>query len=81
MLSLSPLSPCPVEGETDQIHLCGFFQAEWSVEQTAPASTWPKEGKVEFRGYGLRYREDLDLVLKNISVTINGGEKVTNLDL
>ncbi|NWH45756.1 MRP1 protein, partial [Fregata magnificens] len=51
-------------------------EAEWSIEQTAPPSTWPKEGKVEFRGYGLRYREDLDLVLKNINVTINGGEKI-----
>ncbi|NXK44825.1 MRP1 protein, partial [Chauna torquata] len=51
-------------------------EAEWSIEQTAPASTWPEEGKVEFRGYGLRYREDLDLVLKNINVTIKGGEKI-----
>ncbi|KAM4656295.1 multidrug resistance-associated protein 1 isoform 6-T8 [Amazona ochrocephala] len=51
-------------------------EAEWSIEQTAPASTWPEEGKIEFRGYGLRYREDLDLVLKNINVTINGGEKI-----
>ncbi|NXT66261.1 MRP1 protein, partial [Chaetops frenatus] len=51
-------------------------EAEWSIEQTAPASNWPEEGKVEFRGYGLRYREDLDLVLKNINVTINGGEKI-----
>ncbi|KAM4765363.1 multidrug resistance-associated protein 1 isoform 9-T9 [Cyanocitta cristata] len=51
-------------------------EAEWSIEQTAPASSWPEEGKVEFRGYGLRYREDLDLVLKNINVTINGGEKI-----
>ncbi|KFP30660.1 Multidrug resistance-associated protein 1, partial [Colius striatus] len=51
-------------------------EAEWSIEQTAPPSTWPEEGKIEFRGYGLRYREDLDLVLKNINVTINGGEKI-----
>uniref|UniRef100_A0A8B9NHN2 Multidrug resistance-associated protein 1 n=1 Tax=Accipiter nisus TaxID=211598 RepID=A0A8B9NHN2_9AVES len=51
-------------------------EAEWSIEQTAPASTWPEEGKVEFRGYGLRYRADMDLVLKNINVTINGGEKI-----
>uniref|UniRef100_A0A8B9P5X6 Multidrug resistance-associated protein 1 n=1 Tax=Apteryx owenii TaxID=8824 RepID=A0A8B9P5X6_APTOW len=51
-------------------------EAEWSIEQAAPVSTWPQEGKVEFRGYGLRYREDLDLVLKNINVTINGGEKI-----
>ncbi|XP_021267681.1 multidrug resistance-associated protein 1 isoform X4 [Numida meleagris] len=51
-------------------------EAEWSIEETAPASTWPEEGKVEFRGFGLRYREDLDLVLKNINITINGGEKI-----
>ncbi|XP_072205259.1 multidrug resistance-associated protein 1 isoform X2 [Excalfactoria chinensis] len=51
-------------------------EAEWSIEETAPASTWPEEGKVEFRGFGLRYRDDLDLVLKNINITINGGEKV-----
>ncbi|XP_064317887.1 multidrug resistance-associated protein 1 isoform X6 [Phalacrocorax carbo] len=51
-------------------------EAEWNIEQTAPASTWPEEGRIEFRGYGLRYREDLDLVLKNINVTINGGEKI-----
>ncbi|NXP68542.1 MRP1 protein, partial [Chloropsis cyanopogon] len=51
-------------------------EAEWSIEQTAPPSSWPEEGKVEFRGYGLRYREDLDLVLKNINVTISGGEKI-----
>uniref|UniRef100_A0A8C0VLB2 Multidrug resistance-associated protein 1 n=1 Tax=Cyanistes caeruleus TaxID=156563 RepID=A0A8C0VLB2_CYACU len=51
-------------------------EAEWRIEQTAPASSWPEEGKVEFRGYGLRYRDDLDLVLKNINVTINGGEKI-----
>ncbi|NXN35985.1 MRP1 protein, partial [Rhinoptilus africanus] len=51
-------------------------EAEWIIEQTAPESTWPEEGKVEFRGYGLRYREDLDLVLKNINITINGGEKI-----
>lgn len=33
-------------------------------------------GRVEFRNFSLRYREDLDLVLKNISITIEGGEKV-----
>uniref|UniRef100_A0A8C9ET34 Multidrug resistance-associated protein 1 n=1 Tax=Pavo cristatus TaxID=9049 RepID=A0A8C9ET34_PAVCR len=50
-------------------------EAEWSIEESAPASTWPEEGKIQFQGFGLRYREDLDLVLKNINITINGGEK------
>lgn len=60
--------------------LVWLFQAEWSIEEAAPANTWPEEGKVEFRGFGLRYREDLDLVLKNINITINGGEKVMTLN-
>uniref|UniRef100_A0A8C9EU05 Multidrug resistance-associated protein 1 n=1 Tax=Pavo cristatus TaxID=9049 RepID=A0A8C9EU05_PAVCR len=57
-------------------------EAEWSIEESAPASTWPEEGKIQFQGFGLRYREDLDLVLKNINITINGGEKgwVENAD-
>ncbi|NXN93457.1 MRP1 protein, partial [Rhinopomastus cyanomelas] len=51
-------------------------EAEWSIRETAPPSTWPQEGKVDFQGYSLRYREDLDLVLKNINVSIKGGEKI-----
>ncbi|XP_062999456.1 multidrug resistance-associated protein 1-like [Elgaria multicarinata webbii] len=51
-------------------------EAEWTIKQTAPPSSWPHEGKVEFRGYGLRYRDDMDLVLRNINVSISGGEKV-----
>ncbi|XP_062035577.1 multidrug resistance-associated protein 1 [Lepus europaeus] len=51
-------------------------EAPWQIQETAPPSTWPQVGRVEFRNYGLRYREDLDLVLKHINVTIDGGEKV-----
>ncbi|XP_072838914.2 multidrug resistance-associated protein 1 [Pogona vitticeps] len=52
-------------------------EAEWTLKPATPLpSNWPHEGKVEFRGYSLRYRDDMDLVLKNINVTLNGGEKV-----
>ncbi|KAI0091755.1 metal resistance protein YCF1 [Irpex rosettiformis] len=37
---------------------------------------WPTAGEVEFRGYSTRYRADLDLVLKNISMKINAREKI-----
>ncbi|KAF9438519.1 hypothetical protein BGZ76_007193 [Entomortierella beljakovae] len=37
---------------------------------------WPGEGRVEFRNYSTRYREGLDMVLRNISVTVQPGEKV-----
>lgn len=52
------------------------LKAPWQIPETVPPSNWPQVGRVEFRGYGLRYREGLDLVLKNINVTIDGGEKV-----
>uniref|UniRef100_A0A8C0R6T9 Multidrug resistance-associated protein 1 n=1 Tax=Canis lupus dingo TaxID=286419 RepID=A0A8C0R6T9_CANLU len=51
-------------------------EAPWQIQEMAPPSTWPQVGRVEFRDYGLRYRENLDLVLKHINITINGGEKV-----
>uniref|UniRef100_A0A9L0SLR3 Multidrug resistance-associated protein 1 n=1 Tax=Equus caballus TaxID=9796 RepID=A0A9L0SLR3_HORSE len=51
-------------------------EAPWRIQEMTPPSDWPQVGRVEFRNYGLRYREDLDLVLKRINVTINGGEKV-----
>ena len=39
---------------------------------------WPVEGKVQFERYSTRYREGLDLVLKQISCDIRGGEKVSD---
>ncbi|MGH0124218.1 UNVERIFIED_CONTAM: hypothetical protein FKN15_024647 [Acipenser sinensis] len=50
-------------------------KAMWRVEKTAPPQAWPTRGHIEIRDYGLRYREDLELVLKNISFTIEGGKK------
>ncbi|KIK69354.1 hypothetical protein GYMLUDRAFT_35426 [Collybiopsis luxurians FD-317 M1] len=37
---------------------------------------WPERGHVEFRGVSLRYREELDPVLHNMSFTVQGGEKL-----
>ncbi|XP_019854605.1 PREDICTED: canalicular multispecific organic anion transporter 2-like [Amphimedon queenslandica] len=37
---------------------------------------WPTEGRVQFDHYSTRYRPGLDLVLKNISCDIPGGQKV-----
>ncbi|KAM3916374.1 multidrug resistance-associated protein 1-like isoform 2-T3 [Leptodactylus fuscus] len=51
-------------------------EAPWTLQQTSPESNWPHEGKIEFKSFCLRYREDLDLALKNISVAVQGGEKI-----
>jgi ATP-binding cassette, subfamily C (CFTR/MRP), member 1 len=55
-------------GETTQ-------EAAWE-NSTPVAKNWPENGKVEFRDFQVRYREGLDLVLKGISFTVQGGEKV-----
>ncbi|KFH64460.1 hypothetical protein MVEG_09196 [Podila verticillata NRRL 6337] len=38
--------------------------------------SWPEQGQIVFENYSTRYREGLDLVLKNISITVESGEKV-----
>lgn len=51
-------------------------QAPWEVEDKKPPPDWPTEGNVEFQDYSVRYREGLDLVLKNLTLSVKGGEKV-----
>ncbi|GMM34012.1 ATP-binding cassette glutathione S-conjugate transporter [Saccharomycopsis crataegensis] len=46
------------------------------IESNRPADAWPTEGAIEFKGYSTRYRKELDLVLKNISLKINPREKI-----
>lgn len=41
-----------------------------------PSVKWPQKGCVNFKNYSTKYRDDLDLVLKDITTTIHGGEKV-----
>lgn len=41
-----------------------------------PPVSWPANGEVEFHNYSARYREGLDLVLKNISLDIKSHEKI-----
>ena len=37
---------------------------------------WPNNGQLSIRNLNMRYRKDLDLVLKSINITINPGEKI-----
>ena len=53
-----------------------MFQAEWDIPENKPDAKWPAEGQVEFVDYSTRYREGLDLVLKGITSSVKGGEKV-----
>uniref|UniRef100_A0A8C3AGT5 Multidrug resistance-associated protein 1 n=1 Tax=Cyclopterus lumpus TaxID=8103 RepID=A0A8C3AGT5_CYCLU len=51
-------------------------EAEWTHEPSSLPTGWPTEGCIEIRGLGLRYRHDLDLAIRNITIKIHQGEKV-----
>ncbi|XP_062841096.1 multidrug resistance-associated protein 1 [Trichomycterus rosablanca] len=51
-------------------------EAEWKLEKSSLPAGWPTVGRIEMQNFGLRYREDLALAIHDISVTIEGGEKV-----
>ncbi|XP_050048216.1 multidrug resistance-associated protein 1 [Dermacentor andersoni] len=51
-------------------------EAAWDVPESKPPVEWPKDGEVQFREYGTRYREGLDLIIKDITVSVHPGEKV-----
>lgn len=57
-------------GETKQ-------EAAWenTTDSNLPKN-WPENGEVVFRDFQVRYREGLDLVLRGINFTVQGGEKV-----
>ncbi|KAG7137733.1 Metal resistance protein YCF1 like [Verticillium longisporum] len=46
------------------------------IKESRPPVTWPANGSLEFKNYSTRYREGLDLVLKNISLDIKSHEKI-----
>ncbi|GLH03628.1 Probable multidrug resistance-associated protein lethal(2)03659 [Gryllus bimaculatus] len=51
-------------------------EAEWDIPSSAPPPSWPDEGAVDFKDYQVRYREGLELVLKGVTFSVKGGEKV-----
>ncbi|KAJ2386404.1 hypothetical protein GGI05_004395, partial [Coemansia sp. RSA 2603] len=46
------------------------------IEDRRPAGLWPEQGMVEFKGYSTRYREGLELVLKDLSFRVEPRQKV-----
>ena len=64
----------PLEGVKLTLYI---FQAPWIIDVNRPIRTWPARGAVVFDSYSVRYREGLELVLKQITCTIQGGERVS----
>ncbi|PIA49181.1 hypothetical protein AQUCO_01300205v1, partial [Aquilegia coerulea] len=46
------------------------------IDQNRPAPSWPVVGRVEIQGLKIRYRPDTPLVLRGISCTFEGGQKI-----
>ncbi|KAL6871922.1 P-loop containing nucleoside triphosphate hydrolase protein [Trichoderma novae-zelandiae] len=46
------------------------------IPSKRPPVAWPAKGEVDFKNYSTRYREGLDLVLKNINLDIKSHEKI-----
>ena len=46
-----------------------------SLEQR-PRAQWPRNGKLEINEAVLKYRPELPLVLKGLSMSVEGGEKI-----
>lgn len=46
------------------------------IEGNRPAPDWPSEGKVEFEGVQMRYRPNLPMILKGITLKITSKERI-----
>ena len=70
-----------VEAEMNSVERVLYYsnsidsEAALTTEQDPKSDSWPSRGEIQIRGASMRYR-DGPLVLKDISVSIKGGEKV-----
>ena len=46
------------------------------VPERKPAPSWPSEGRLEIKDAVLKYRPELPVILKGLSMTVKGGEKI-----
>ncbi|WOG83782.1 hypothetical protein DCAR_0102960 [Daucus carota subsp. sativus] len=51
-------------------------EAEWKKKDYLPSPNWPFHGDVELKDVQVRYRPNTPLVLKGITLNIEGGEKI-----
>lgn len=46
------------------------------IPETQPPKEWPSPGAVEFNDVKMRYRKEMPLVLKGLTLSVKGGEKI-----
>lgn len=50
-------------------------EASWTSDRP-PSNEWPDQGEIKFDKYSVKYRDELDFVLKEIDCTIRPSEKI-----
>ena len=53
-------------------------EAPARIPEKEPPQQWPQRGVIKVEGLVLRYRPELDPVLKGLSFTVNAREKVSS---
>lgn len=51
-------------------------EAAYEKQDVKPPSEWPSQGAVEFKDVRMSYRPGLPEVLKGITMSVRGGEKI-----
>lgn len=51
-------------------------EAAWKIEDHLPSPSWPIHGDIDIKDLKVRYRPNTPLILKGITVSIRGGEKI-----
>ncbi|ODV74894.1 ATP-binding cassette transporter YOR1 [Cyberlindnera jadinii NRRL Y-1542] len=82
LMSLIMRAYTTVENEMNSVErLCHYAnkleqEAPYIMNETKPRPTWPEHGAIEFKHASMRYREGLPLVLKDLTISVKGGEKI-----
>ncbi|KAF8579018.1 ABC transporter [Ramaria rubella] len=50
--------------------------ADYERPENKPAPEWPSQGNIEFKDVEMSYRPELPTVLKGLTMTVRGGEKI-----
>ena len=57
-------------------HIVQEAPITYKRDKVLKETNFPQTGKIEFRNFSVKYRPDTKIVLKNLTFTINSGEKI-----
>ncbi|CAF0918354.1 unnamed protein product [Adineta ricciae] len=52
------------------------LEAPWEISEKKPPPNWPTRGEIQINNLSTKYRDNLELVLKDITINVQPGEKV-----